>query len=78
LGLNSGKVAKFVRQFADLRTETINGLSAYADAVRSREFPAAEHTYAMPPEELDALRAKLALDQRTAPPRLDSGQRISN
>ncbi len=63
LGLNVGRVAKFVRRFADLRTETITGLSAYAAAVRSREFPAAEHTYGMPPEELDALRAKLALDR---------------
>ena len=61
LGLSEGHLPKFVRQFADLRTEAINGLSAYAAAVRSREFPAVEHTYAMPPGELDALRAKLAL-----------------
>ncbi|MFZ0530162.1 MAG: 3-methyl-2-oxobutanoate hydroxymethyltransferase [Propionicimonas sp.] len=58
LGL-SGHVAKFVREFADVRAETIRGLTAYAAAVRQREFPAVEHTYAIPTEELDALRTRL-------------------
>jgi 3-methyl-2-oxobutanoate hydroxymethyltransferase len=62
LGLSEGHLPKFVRQFADLRAEAVAGLSAYADAVRSREFPALEHTYAMAPAELDALRARLALN----------------
>lgn len=62
LGLSEGHLPKFVRQFADLRAEAVAGLSAYADAVRSREFPAVEHTYAMAPAELDALRARLALN----------------
>ena len=60
LGLSTGHVAKFVQRFADLRTETIRGLSAYADAVRNHEFPASEHTYAIPSTELDALRTRLA------------------
>ncbi len=59
LGLNSGHVAKFVQRFADLRTEAIRGLSAYATAVRHHEFPAPEHTYAIPPEELDVLKTRL-------------------
>lgn len=60
LGLGSGHVARFVRQFADLRAEALRGLSAYAAAVRQREFPASEHTYTIPPHELDDLRARLA------------------
>jgi 3-methyl-2-oxobutanoate hydroxymethyltransferase len=59
LGLTDGHVAKFVRPFADLRGEAVRGLSAYAAAVRSREFPAAEHTYAIGEEELSELRTRL-------------------
>lgn len=70
LGLNAGRMAKFVRQFADLRVATLAGLEAYAAAVRSGEFPAAAHTYAMPASELDSLRDALAVAQRAA----DSGQ----
>lgn len=62
LGLSSGHIAKFVRKFADLHAETIRGLTAYAAAVRQHEFPAPEHTYAIPPDELAALRAKLTVD----------------
>ncbi len=58
LAVHQGHVAKFVRQFADVRSEMLRGVSAYAEAVRSREFPAAEHSYSIPPEELDRLRAR--------------------
>lgn len=67
LGLSTGRVAKFVRQFADLRTEAMRGLNSYADAVRRREFPAPEHTYAISPDELDRLRARLAADMASDP-----------
>lgn len=59
LGLRTGHVAKFVRQFADLRTEAVRGVDAYATAVRERAFPAVEHTYAIAPDELESLRARL-------------------
>ena len=59
-----GRVAKFVRQFADVRSEMLKGVSAYAEAVRTREFPAPEHSYSIPPEELERLRAR--------PPRRDA------
>jgi 3-methyl-2-oxobutanoate hydroxymethyltransferase len=62
LGLGSVHVAKFVRQFADLRAEAVRGLDAYAAAVRQREFPASEHTYSIPPAELDDLRVRLAAE----------------
>lgn len=60
LGLSTGHAAKFVQKFADLRAEAVRGLTAYADAVRHREYPAAEHTYAIPQAELDVLRSRLA------------------
>ena len=63
LAVHTGHIPKFVRQFADVRSEMLRGVSAYAEAVRSREFPAAEHSYSIPPEELERLRAR--------PPRRD-------
>ena len=59
LGLTTGHLAKFVRRFADLHDDVLAGVRAYAEAVRAREFPAAEHTYAMAREELDALAARV-------------------
>lgn len=60
LGITSGHVAKFVRQFADVRAASLQGVEAYVEAVRDGEFPAVEHTYAISPDELDALTAALA------------------
>ena len=59
LGITTGHVARFVRRFADLRTEMVGGVRAFADAVRGGEFPASEHTYAVSPEELETLVQRL-------------------
>ncbi len=56
VGVHHGRVAKFVRRFADVRTEMLKGVTDYAAAVRTREFPAPEHSYSIPPEELERLR----------------------
>jgi 3-methyl-2-oxobutanoate hydroxymethyltransferase len=37
----------------------LRGVQAYADEVRTRRFPAPEHTYGIAPEELERLRASL-------------------
>lgn len=60
LGITHPPLAKFVRTFADLRTETDRALTAYAAAVRRREFPAASHTYAVDREEVEELRRRLS------------------
>ena len=49
------RVPRFVERFGDVATETRDAVARYADAVRSGAFPRAEHTYAMPTSELDAL-----------------------
>jgi 3-methyl-2-oxobutanoate hydroxymethyltransferase len=50
LGLNmSGHVAKFVKQFANARALCQDAIAQYAKEVRSRDFPAAEHTYKASP-----------------------------
>lgn len=45
LGL-SPRVPRFVRRFAELGEAIEGAVVAYADAVKSRQFPAKEHTYA--------------------------------
>lgn len=44
-GLRGGRMAKFVKQYADLRTELARAAAAYADDVRSGAFPAPEHSF---------------------------------
>jgi 3-methyl-2-oxobutanoate hydroxymethyltransferase len=43
-GLRGGKMAKFVKQYADLRTTLVDAAKAYGDEVRSGKFPGPEHS----------------------------------
>ena len=45
LGLRTGRVPRFVRQYADLARVAGDAVSAYVADVRSGAFPAEEHTY---------------------------------
>lgn len=65
LAMHEGHVARFVRQFADVRAEMRRGISAYAEAVRSGEFPTAEHSYTIPREELELLRSRWSVRHAT-------------
>ena len=56
LGIHDGHKAKFVKQWADIKTAMVDGVRAYADEVRGRTFPGPEHGYSIPPEELERLR----------------------
>jgi 3-methyl-2-oxobutanoate hydroxymethyltransferase len=56
LGIYGGHKPKFVKRYADLREEMTRAVSEYATEVRSRSFPAPEHTYAIEAEELEAFR----------------------
>ncbi|WP_027861442.1 3-methyl-2-oxobutanoate hydroxymethyltransferase [Marmoricola sp. URHB0036] len=44
-GMRSGKMARFVKQYAHLRGVLLEGARSYADEVRSGAFPGAEHTF---------------------------------
>jgi len=48
LGLWGNQPPRFVRRFADLNGPIREALEAYRSEVRSRSFPAAEHTFTMP------------------------------
>ncbi|EOO01801.1 putative 3-methyl-2-oxobutanoate hydroxymethyltransferase protein [Phaeoacremonium minimum UCRPA7] len=45
---------KFVKKYGDVWSESFKALGAYRDEVKSRQYPAPEHTYPMPKEELEA------------------------
>jgi 3-methyl-2-oxobutanoate hydroxymethyltransferase len=60
LGIHGGFQPKFVKQYADVRGEMLRGLRAYAEEVRTRAFPAPEHSYGIAPEELHRLKDQLA------------------
>jgi 3-methyl-2-oxobutanoate hydroxymethyltransferase len=44
-GLRGGKMAKFVKQYADLRTSLSEAAKAYGEDVRSGQFPGPEHSF---------------------------------
>jgi 3-methyl-2-oxobutanoate hydroxymethyltransferase len=44
-GLNTGKVPRFVKQYADLDGVLRGAAAAYATDVRAGTFPGPEHTY---------------------------------
>jgi 3-methyl-2-oxobutanoate hydroxymethyltransferase len=62
LGLYEGRSPRFVKQYADLATETRRALEQYVADVRGGTFPEEQHTYSMPAEELDAFEAELAAE----------------
>jgi 3-methyl-2-oxobutanoate hydroxymethyltransferase len=44
-GLTSGRVPKFVKKYADLRSELLRAAREYADEVRGGVFPGPEHSF---------------------------------
>ncbi len=44
-GLRTGRMAKFVKQYADVHGVLLDAARAYADEVRSGTFPGPEHTF---------------------------------
>ncbi|HEX3873191.1 MAG TPA: 3-methyl-2-oxobutanoate hydroxymethyltransferase [Solirubrobacteraceae bacterium] len=54
LGIYDGHTPRFAKQYAALRSQMVAAVGEYADDVRGRRFPAAEHTYSIDPDELDA------------------------
>ena len=59
LGIRQGHGARFVKRYAGLMDEMIAGVRAYADDVRGRHYPEADHTYSIDPGELDVFRSQL-------------------
>ncbi|MDQ2700019.1 MAG: 3-methyl-2-oxobutanoate hydroxymethyltransferase [Actinomycetota bacterium] len=58
-GINNGHMAKFVKQYSDVRSEMKRGVEGYVDEVRSGAFPGPEHVYSVKPAELERLQQRL-------------------
>jgi 3-methyl-2-oxobutanoate hydroxymethyltransferase len=59
LGMTMGHAPKFVKRYADIHDRMVAGVRAYADDVRSRHFPDADHVYSVDEDAVAELRAYL-------------------
>jgi 3-methyl-2-oxobutanoate hydroxymethyltransferase len=60
LGLYDGHAPRFVKQYAELAPIIQSAVADYAGEVRNGAFPAEQHTYAIPDEELALFEDSLA------------------
>ena len=60
LGLTSGHLPRFVKQYAQLNELIRGALITYREEVLAGQFPAAAHTYPMDEAELKAFQGELA------------------
>jgi 3-methyl-2-oxobutanoate hydroxymethyltransferase len=56
--LTEGRAPRFVKRYANLAEEIRRALGTYAAEVRDGSYPAEEHTYAMPDDELELFSAE--------------------
>jgi 3-methyl-2-oxobutanoate hydroxymethyltransferase len=64
LGITTGPHnPRFVKRYAEIHDQMVEGVRAYADEVRARRFPDAEHVYSADPAEVEEL--KRFLDQES-------------
>jgi 3-methyl-2-oxobutanoate hydroxymethyltransferase len=66
LGINTGHVARFVKRYARVHERMVEGVSAFADEIRTGRYPEDEHTYSIDPDELQQLVAYLDQDSLAA------------
>ena len=61
LGLSFGKLARFVRPYANLHEVITDAVSRYADDVRSGTYPSEAESYALPAEAAEELKLEKPL-----------------
>jgi 3-methyl-2-oxobutanoate hydroxymethyltransferase len=59
LGIYDGHAARFVKRYGNVREQMIEGVTAFAEDVRTRRYPEPEHGYTMAPDEIERLQALL-------------------
>jgi len=60
LGIRDGLGPRFVKRYANIQQEMNEGVTAFAEDVRLRRYPGAEHAYSIDPAELADLRTLLS------------------
>jgi 3-methyl-2-oxobutanoate hydroxymethyltransferase len=66
LGITTGRMAKFVKQYADIHNQMVTGMNRYVEEVRTAHFPEPDHVYAIDPTELTVLRHYLDQESLTS------------
>jgi 3-methyl-2-oxobutanoate hydroxymethyltransferase len=64
LGLSFGKLARFVRPYANLHEVITDAVSRYADDVRSGTYPSEAESYALPAETAEELKIEKPAKER--------------
>jgi 3-methyl-2-oxobutanoate hydroxymethyltransferase len=59
LGIYDGHAARFVKRYANVREQMVEGVQAYAADVRARRYPEPDHEYTMAPDEAARLEELL-------------------
>ncbi|HEX4949536.1 MAG TPA: 3-methyl-2-oxobutanoate hydroxymethyltransferase, partial [Blastocatellia bacterium] len=67
LGLTFGKSAKFVRQYADVKTVMSNAIKHYAEDVRQQNYPAAQESYEIPAALAEQIERNVGVDENEIP-----------
>jgi 3-methyl-2-oxobutanoate hydroxymethyltransferase len=52
-------IPKFVKKYGDVWSESLKAIEAYRDETKSRAYPAPEHTYPIPKEEVEKFERML-------------------
>ena len=63
LGFSEGRQARFVRQYASARSDLSGAVASWAADVRTRRYPAEQHTYPITAEALDEVRRRVDAHQ---------------
>ena len=63
LGLSFGKLARFVRPYANLHQTITDAVTRYADDVRNGTYPSDAESYALPAEAAEELRLNLPVKE---------------
>jgi 3-methyl-2-oxobutanoate hydroxymethyltransferase len=66
LGITTGRMAKFVKRYADIHEQMVYGVSRYVDEVRRSHFPEPDHVYSVEPAELAEFRRYLDQESITS------------
>lgn len=67
LGLNFGRPAKFVRQYADVKSVISEAVKQYAEDVRNQNYPAAQESYEMPAAAAEQIEKAIGVDENEIP-----------
>ena len=66
LGITTGRMAKFVKQYADIHNQMVAGMNQYVSEVRTAHFPEPDHVYGIEPAELAEFRRYLDQESLTS------------